>query len=104
MFNDFVNNNLTAGVSAMFGVLADYHPLTGDPVEGCEVDINHEAELRPDGYDMEIVTIGTTIEAMYADVGSPKRGSTFVIGDDTYKVARVESNDKVFVKVVVNEN
>ena len=102
MFDSFTET-LKTGVVNMFGTSATYTPVSGDSVS-CSVEINFESELRPDSLEFEIVEIGTTIEALVSDVGSPKQGSTFLVDGVTYKVKRTDSNDKTFVKVVVNED
>lgn len=69
----------------------------------CLVVLEHDSELRPDGLDIGVVEVGTTIMCLYTDVGEPAHGSTFTVAGTTYRVARTDSNDMVFVKVVVNE-
>lgn len=85
-----------------FAVAALYHPLDELPVS-CNVVVKHDALLQPDGADYEIPGIGITIEALFADVGSPKRGSTFEVGEVIYRVERIQDNDQIVVKMVVNE-
>ena len=81
-----------------------YHPLVGDPVDPCYGIVKHDSELRPDTLDIGVVEVGTTIKFMYSDVGEPVNGSTFVVdGGETYRVARIDSNNRVFVTCVVNE-
>lgn len=91
-----------------FAVAAVYTPTLDDPLisgsVSCYVILEHDADLGPAGFEAEIVEIGISIEALYSDVGAPKRGSTFVIAGTTYTVKRVVDNDRVFVKVAVNEN
>ncbi len=84
------------------GKEATYSPVDDFQIT-CRVILDFENELRPDGYDIEIVDVGTTIEALYSDVGEPKKGSTFEIEGTVYRVARIDSNDRVFVKCVVSE-
>jgi len=90
------------------GLSGVYYPVIDDPIifeaAYCKVIINHDVELGPSGFDAEIVEMGTTLEALYSVVGSPKQGSYFVVGEHTYTVKRTESNDRVFVVVVVNES
>ena len=86
-----------------FAVPAFYHPIDGLPVP-CNVVIKHDALLQPDGADYEIPGMGIIIEAFFADVGSPKRGSTFEAEEKIYRVERIQDNDRIFVKVVVNED
>lgn len=88
--------------------LAEQAVFTPDPsVPGttisCLVIVEHDAELRPDNLDIGVVEVGTTIMCLYSDVGEPGHVSTFTVSGTTYRVARTDSNDKVIVKVVVNE-
>lgn len=94
------------------GVSGMYYPVVDDPIitepTDCKLIINHDVELGPSGFESEIVEMGITVEALYSVVGSPKKGSYFVIDvsgvEKTYTVKRTESNDRVFVVVVVNES
>jgi hypothetical protein len=88
--------------------LARQAVFTPDPtVPGTTVDclviVEHDAELRPDNLDIGAMEVGTTIQAVYADVGVPAHGSTFAVEGTTYRVARIDSNDRLLVKAVVNE-
>lgn len=95
---------LTAAQAVMEkrGVSAIFSPLSGVPVS-CKVRLDFDAELRPENLDIGVVEVGTTIQALYADVGEPAHGSTFLVGGTTYRVARIDSNDRIFITVVVNE-
>ncbi|MBI9092910.1 MAG: hypothetical protein JEZ12_27150 [Desulfobacterium sp.] len=82
---------------------AVYNPVDDLPIP-CRVIVEHDALLQPDGADFEISEVGTTLEVLFADVGTPKRGSTFEVGEAVYRVERIQDNDRIFVKVVVNED
>ncbi len=85
------------------GVDAVYHPAPGEPVP-CKIRIIHDSELRPSG-DLEIgvIMVGTVIQALCEDVGRPRSGSTFLADGETYTVARLDSTDRIFTKVVIRE-
>jgi len=87
------------------GVSAVYESVDGcTTIPDCLVRVDHETLLRPDGADYEIPTFGITIQALFEDVGIPMRGDEFDIDGSVYRVERIDSNDRVFVKVVVNEH
>jgi len=69
----------------------------------CNVLIEHDVLLQPSGFDSQVVEIGTTIEALFSDIGAPKKGDLFTIDSIVYNVIRVEENDKIFVKMTVSE-
>lgn len=69
----------------------------------CSVIVDHNAMVQADGYEAGIVTVGTTVEALFSDVGQPKKGDKFVIGGTTYIVKDIDVCDKVTTKVVVVE-
>ena len=82
---------------------AVYTPVTGDPV-ACNVWFENNALVQMDGYEAGITTIGTVIEALVADVGTPGRDDTFTIGEKSWKVRRMDSADEVSVRLVVRED
>lgn len=87
-----------------FAYSAVYTPVDPfSPVVECSVLIDHDVILQPDNMDIGVMEVGTTIQALYADVGEPAHGSTFAVEAATYRVARIDSNDRLLVKVVVNE-
>jgi hypothetical protein len=88
--------------SSEFADTAVYSPVTGDDVP-TEVIIDHDVLIQADGYDANYATLGTTITAMVADVGTVTRGDTFVVGTTTYTAQRIErySDDGRDVTVVV---
>lgn len=69
----------------------------------CNIILDHDVILQPSSYDAQVVEPGSTIEALYSDVGEPEKGATFVIDDTTYTVQRITDNDKVFVTMVVKD-
>ena len=86
-----------------FADKAVYTPVSGDPVS-CDVVVNHDALIQADGYDLSMATLGTTVTAMVADVGTVNRGDIFTMADSTvYTVQRIErySVDGHDVTVVV---
>lgn len=84
------------------GGSAVYTPLLGDPVS-CKVRLDHDVILQPSDYNAQVVETGSTIAALYSDVGDPKEGSTFVIDSTTYTVKRITDNDRIFVIMAVTE-
>lgn len=86
--------------SAEFADAAIYTPTTGDPVS-CNVIVDHDVLVQADGYDMEVATLGKTVTAKVAEVGTLSRGDTFLVGTTTYTVQRPETNDNVMVTAVV---
>ena len=102
MFDTFTAS-LAESMLEIFGNNGVYTPLTGDAV-ACRVNIVREAALQPEGYDVQVFDVGTTIEGRVSEIGEPKIGSSFVVDSKTYTVKKVESNDGIFVKVVVKES
>lgn len=83
-----------------FASAATFTDVGGDPVI-CNVIIDHDVILQPDAYDAQIAEIGTTIDALVSDVGTPRHGATVIVGDTTYTVKRIETNDGYVIKLVV---
>lgn len=100
--DDMAADNAVFVNSSDFGYSAKYTSIDSGVVE-CNVLIDFDSDLRPDNIDIGLIEVGITIEALVSDVGIPKQGDTFEIDGTTYRVARVDSNDHVFVKVVVTE-
>jgi hypothetical protein len=86
--------------SDFFATAAIFTPTTGSPVS-CNVIIDHDALVQLDGYEIGVTTLGTAIDAMVADVGTPRSGDTFTAGSVIYTVKRIESNDGNVVRLVV---
>jgi hypothetical protein len=63
--------------------------------------LEHDVLFQPTGYDAQMVEPGVTITALFSDVAEPRSGSTFLIGDNVYRVKRISDNDKTFVILVV---
>jgi hypothetical protein len=85
-----------------FAYPALYTPVSAfKPVVWCVVILDHDVILQPSSYDARVVETGSTITALYADVGEPAVGSTFEVDGVTYKVARITDNDMVFVTMAV---
>jgi len=82
------------------GVGAVYAPTAGDSVS-CMARLKHDVILQPSSYDARIVETGSTVMALFSDVGEPEKGSTFVIDSTTYTVARITDNDHTFVTMAV---
>jgi len=82
------------------GESAVYSPAVGDDVT-CKVVPAHDVLIQTDGYDASVATLGTTITALVADVGTVSKGDTFSVDGITYTVIRPESNDNIMVTVVV---
>ena len=85
-----------------FAYPAVYTPVSAfEPVVSCAVLLDHDVILQPSSYDARVVETGSTITALYADVGEPSAGSTFVVSGVTYKVARITDNDMIFITMAV---
>ncbi len=82
------------------GAPAVYTPVSGEPVS-CMVNLKHDVILQPSSYDARVVETGSTITAMYSDVGEPVSGSTFEVDGETFKVARITDNNRILVTVAV---
>lgn len=83
------------------GIDAVYTPLTGDPVP-LRIMLNKNIVLQPSSMDTQVVELGTTIEAILADLGKlPVRGETFVADSDVYTVQSISRNDGEEVEVIV---
>lgn len=94
---------MATSIFDVFGVTALYDPIFDEVVE-CTVILEHDSVLQPSGLDTDVVEIGITIDAKYADIGMPERGHTFKIDETTYTVQRIESNDHLIVRMWVTEN
>lgn len=88
-----------------FADAATYVPVNWQPGDAeevsCNVLVDHDVLIQGEGYDMNLATLGTTIMAKVADVGTLERGDTFEVGDDTWTVQRIEENDGSVVRAVV---
>jgi len=73
-----------------FAAAAVYTPGAGDAVDPCPVLVEHDVLLQADGYEAGVATLGTTVTARVSDVGTLNRGDTFLVGDTTYTVQRIE--------------
>lgn len=83
---------------------AVYTPVSGSVVDPCPVMVDHDVLIQADGYDINMATLGTTITAQVADVGTVNRGDTFTMeSGKVYIVQRIErySQDGLEVTVVV---
>ena len=87
-----------------FAHAAVYSPVSGDDVS-CRVMVDHDVLVQADGYDAAVATLGTTVSAMVADVGTVNKGDTFTINDSgtVYTVQRIDrySDDGLEVTMVV---
>lgn len=85
-----------------FAEAAIYTPVSGDAAS-CNVLVDHDVLIQADGYDASVATLGTTITAQVADVGTVNRGDAFLVDGTTYTVQRVDqfSDDGREVTVVV---
>jgi len=91
-----------------FAYPAVYTPIDwepGDPETApCSILVDHDVLVQGDGYDTGVPTMGTTVTAMVADVGTVNRGDTFTLETGmVYTVQRIEqySDDGLEVTVVV---
>lgn len=102
MFDDFANNVLIDGIQQVFWVDAVYTSLSGGDVD-CKVGLSHDVILQPSSYDAQVIETGSTVQALYADVGEPVKGDSFEVGSINYTIARITDNDKTFVTMQVVE-
>jgi hypothetical protein len=80
---------------------AVFTPAVGDPVP-CKINLEFDVDLEPHGFDSQVWSRGTTIEAILNVLGKePDKGETFTVGETDYTVQTVQENDGRFVKVVV---
>lgn len=79
-----------------------YNPVAGDPIE-CHVNVEYDAMIQPSDLNAEIVEIGITLEALYSSVSKPDKNSTFIVDSKTFKVIRIQDNDRIFVTMIVVE-
>lgn len=82
------------------GAPAVYTPVSGDSVP-CRVNLRHDVMLQPSSYDARVVETGSTITALFSDVGEPRENSTFEIDGVTWTVKRVTDNNRILVTVAV---
>lgn len=87
--------------NSQLGMDAVYTPLTGDPVS-LRIMLNKDIVLQPSSMDTQVVEVGTTIEAILADLGKlPVRSETFVAESTVYTVQSISRNDGMEVEIVV---
>jgi len=80
---------------------AVFTPTAGDPVP-CKINLERDVDLEPHGFDSQVWSRGTTIEAILNVLGKePEKGETFTVGETVYTVQTVQENNGRFVKVVV---
>lgn len=104
MFDDFVNNSLIPGARGIFCAGAVVTLGTGEVLSGCSGHIERDSALRPDNLDVGMVEVGTTFEGFVSEIGEPGQGSEILTADGAlYRVARTDSNDGTFVKLIVTE-
>lgn len=82
------------------GASSVYTPVSGDPVP-CRVNLRHDVILQPSSYDARVVETGSTITALFSDVGEPSAGSTFEVDGEVFKVARITDNNRILVTMAV---
>ena len=91
----------------IFPAAADPGPVTltpavGDPVPNCYVDIRKGIEFSTDGMDSQYVQVGISLEYLLIETGrAAKIGESFLVGDTTWTVKHILTNDGRFAKVVV---
>lgn len=104
-FKDDMDNDLAVFVNPdEFGAISVYTDTDLNVTPNCNILVSNDVILQPSDYNTQVVETGTTIEALYSDVGEPKKGATFVIdGGATYTVQRITDNDLVFVTMAVVE-
>jgi len=102
LFSDAMASAATAN-NAIFGDAATLRRgVTGTYIP-CDVEVEFEVEIQPDGYEVEYMERVTTLEALVSEVGAIERGDTFdITSGDTYTVRRILENNGQFVKVVVD--
>ena len=67
----------------------------------CLVVLEHDVILQPSSYDARVVETGSTIMALFSDVGEPAAGSIFEVDGDIFRVARITDNNRIFVTMAV---
>lgn len=87
-------------INAESGDLATYTSTNLEDVS-CYVILEHDVVLQVDGMTSQVAETGTTITALYSDVGKPEAGSSFLIGENTYRVVRVTDNNRILVTMAV---
>lgn len=85
------------------GMDAVYTPVS-DASISLRIMLNKDVVLQPTSLQAQVTEVGTTIEAILADLGKvPVRGETFVADGSVYTVKAISRNDgyEVEVEVVV---
>jgi hypothetical protein len=101
MTADEIFNEAAEDLFDQLGQDAIFTPTMGDPVN-CKVNLEHDVDLQPGGFDSQVWGEGITIEAILSVLGKePDQGETFTVGETDYTVQTVQENDGRFVKVVV---
>lgn len=91
---------LTDIFNSPIGDDAVYTPY-GGVAKSIRVILNKSVLMQPAG-DAQVYERGVTIEVILADVVTePSRGSTFVVGSETFTVQSIDSNDGYTVVCVV---
>ena len=96
-------NSVEFADAAVF-VPSNWEPGNPETVD-CNVIIDKDVLIQADGYDVSVATLGTTVSALVADVGTVNKGDTFTINDSgtVYTVQRIDrySDDGLEVTMVV---
>jgi hypothetical protein len=102
-FSEQMQDDLSVFVNPNeFGTSLTYYDLQL-VATSCNVIIKRDVMIQPSSYDAQVVEAGTTITALYADIGEPDAGSQFKTADKIYTVKRITDNDRIFVTMVVTD-
>lgn len=103
MFDTFFENAFKPSIAGIFTVSAVLAPLFGPPVS-CLVNVEKDSELRPSDLEVGVIEVGTTLEGFFDEIGEPDQGAVFTLANgEKWRVARTDSNDGEFIKLVVTE-
>jgi hypothetical protein len=99
-----IRSDMAAVLPEMFEVLgeaATFTPSGGDQV-ACNILIDFDVDLQPDGFQTTAWQRSTFIETILSEIGSePNRGDVFRYKGTDYTVQKVTFNDSLTVKVAV---
>lgn len=93
---------LTKAMSQTGGGSATFTDVGGEATP-CTAKVNYDVLIQAEGCDVGVATVGTTIEAMVVEVGTPRKGAVFEVDPDTWKVQRMEANDGMMITLVVKK-
>lgn len=96
-----------ATIIEKIGELGTYYPLVGNPVASCSINIVHESDETPAGFEAVILEPETTIEYLVSEIPTEaNKGDYFITDEDStkYIVKEILENTTRTVKCAVKQD